>query len=62
MRSEDLELEEIERKRDQKAKEKDSVNKFYDKVAGKQSSGKQIVKKQPTQTENIKLATSKVSR
>ena len=62
MRSEDLELEEIERKRDQKDKEKDSVNKFYDKVAGKQSSGKQIVIKQPTQTENIKLATSKASR
>ena len=45
MSSEDLELEEIERKRDQKAKEKDSVKKFYDKVAGKQSSGKLIVKK-----------------
>ena len=43
--TEDLELEEIERKRDLKAQEKESARLFYDKVAGPSSERKQVIKK-----------------
>ena len=43
--TEDLELEEIERKRDLKAQEKESARQFYDKVTGPPSEKKQLIKK-----------------
>ena len=43
--TEDLELEEIERKRDLKAQEKERTKQFYDNVVVKSSAGKQLIKK-----------------
>ena len=45
--SEELELEQIERKRDLKSKQKESIRKLYGRVNGKESSGK-VIKKKPT--------------